>query len=298
MDDEDGETGEAEDGGRGEATIRRRSGRVLPLLKSTLKLVLQTAHRTRLNSSLATDTETCPKTHKVIDAVSSELEGHKNHLDHLRHGSAEDKKRLKEIGSPAPGLGLAALEGALSCDIGGALRSEIEDYLKKADPPDENMDPEITRDDLAEEISFIRLENCFDTEKMKLTIGAPEWGGRKLLMRASRSKGTVTHHHGVAPAGWLEDESLRRLEAGAAPGGAAAPRRASGRPPRASCASPGRRRPRRAPASGGPARRWRAIGRRPGARPAPAGLMAPRRRRRQSCLRGRPAHSQRLLGHP
>ena len=185
---------------------------LLSLLKSTLKLVLQTARRTRLNSSLATDTYTCPKAHKVIDAASNELEGYKNHLGHLRQGTAEDKKKLKEIGSPAPSMGLAALEGVLSCDIGGALRTEIEDYLKQTNPPDANMDPEISRDELAEEISFIRLENCFYTEKMKLIIGAPVWGGRKLLMKAFRSEGAVTHHHGVAPAGWLEDEVGHWLE--------------------------------------------------------------------------------------
>ncbi|CAK0901950.1 unnamed protein product, partial [Prorocentrum cordatum] len=224
----DAEGDQATDGGGAEAAPRRKQARrggrrtrrgdhaekkwtskdkqLLSLLKSTLKLVLQTAHRTRLNSSLATDTYTCPKTHKVIDAVSNELEGYKQHLDQLRQGSAEDKKRMKEIGPPAPSMGLAALEGALQCDIGGALRTEIEEYLLKTNPPDGSMEPDICKEDLAEEISFIRLENCFDTEKMKLIIGAPEWGGRKLLMKAFRSEGVVTHHHGVAPAGWLEDE--------------------------------------------------------------------------------------------
>eukprot|EP00959_Pyramimonas_sp_CCMP1952_P155691 3256485-Pyramimonas_sp.AAC.1 len=61
--------------------------------------------------------------HPVIMAITQELEGYKRTLDPLRKsGAPEDKQRLQEIGSPAPSLALAALEGLHKCDVGGAMK--------------------------------------------------------------------------------------------------------------------------------------------------------------------------------
>ncbi|CAK0871625.1 unnamed protein product [Prorocentrum cordatum] len=186
---------------------------LLSLLRSTLKLLLQTTHKTRLNSSIGIDTYTMSSKHPVIDGITNELEGYKQLLDQLRRsGEAADKARLKEIGSPAPALGLAALESLQKCDIGGSLKAEIATYLEKVQPLDPDVEVEISKDDLQTAISFIRLESCFDTDKMKLIIGAPTWEGRLIIQKALASEGSAQHHRGVAPAGWLEEEVAHWLE--------------------------------------------------------------------------------------
>ena len=184
----------------------------MSLLRSTLKLLLQTTHKTRLNSSINTDTYTVNSKHAIIGAITDELEGYKATLDQLRSGDANDKQRLKELGSPAPALGLAALESLMKCDVGGANKREIANYLEFAQPSDELAEPSVTKDDLQQQISFIRLEKCFDVDKTKLIVGAPEWPGRKLIMKALEAEGMAQHHRGVAPAGWLEDEVSHWLE--------------------------------------------------------------------------------------
>ncbi|CAK0902508.1 unnamed protein product [Prorocentrum cordatum] len=88
-------------------------------------------------------------------------------IDSLRKGDAEDKKRLNEIGSPAPSLCCAALEGLRKCDISGQ-QQEIGAHLEKAQPvDDETIEPKVSKDDLQLAINFIRLGSCFDTGKMK-----------------------------------------------------------------------------------------------------------------------------------
>ena len=66
--------------------------------------------------------------------------------------------------------------------------------------------------DLETAVSFVRLESCYDTQKMKVIIGAPGWEGRPLIQKALRAEAIATHHKGVAPAGWLEDEVGHWLE--------------------------------------------------------------------------------------
>ena len=135
-------------------------------------MALRNSHETRLDSSIGIDTYAMSAEHPVIDGISS---SNKQTLDRSwRSGDSEDKKRLDEIGSPAPSLGLAALEGLQKCDIGGQLKQEIAVHLEKARPEDqEKLEVEVSREDLQLEISFIRFKSCCDTEKMKLAIGAP-----------------------------------------------------------------------------------------------------------------------------
>ncbi|CAK0822245.1 unnamed protein product [Prorocentrum cordatum] len=75
---------------------------LMDLLRSTLKLLLQTTHKTRLNSSISTDAYTMSNEHPVTIAITQELEGYMHTLDSLRKsGTPEDKKRLQEIGPRA-----------------------------------------------------------------------------------------------------------------------------------------------------------------------------------------------------
>ncbi|CAK0818292.1 unnamed protein product, partial [Prorocentrum cordatum] len=125
---------------------------------------------------------------------------------------AEGKARMKQIGSPAASLALAALEGLMECDIGGGIKNEIRTYLHKCPPEDAEAEPDIDKSDLEVAVSFIRLESCYDTQKMKVIVGAPSWEGRALIQRALKAEAVATHHKGVAPAGWLEDEVGHWLE--------------------------------------------------------------------------------------
>jgi hypothetical protein len=185
----------------------------MDLLRSTLRLLLQTTHKTRLNSSISTDTYTMSNEHLVIIAITQELEGYKHTLDSLRKsGAPEDKKRLQEIGPPAPSLALAALEGLHKCDVGGSMKGAIRNYLLRAEPEDIEAEAEISKEDLLDVISFVRLEKCYDDTKTKLVIGAPTWEGRVLVSRALEAEGQAVHHRGVAPAGWLEEEVGHWLE--------------------------------------------------------------------------------------
>ncbi|CAK0911186.1 unnamed protein product, partial [Prorocentrum cordatum] len=135
---------------------------------ATLKLVLQTAHRNRLASSVAIDTYTAPSKHVMASHISAELEGHKGLLDSLRTQGAEGK--------------------------------------------DAETEPDIDKSDLEVAVSFIRLESCYDTQKVKVIAGTPSWEGRALIQRALKAEAVATHHKGVAPAGWLEDEAGHWLE--------------------------------------------------------------------------------------
>ncbi|CAK0836040.1 unnamed protein product [Prorocentrum cordatum] len=173
------------------------------------KLSLQATHKTRLKYSISTDTYTMSNEQPVITAITQELEGDKHALDPLKKsGAPEDKKRLKEIGSPAPSLALAALEGLHKCDVGGAMPSAIRNCLLRGDPEDIGAEAEISKEDLIDVISFVRLEKCHDHTKTKLVIGAPMWEGRDLINRALEAEGQAVHHRGVAEgrAGWLEEE--------------------------------------------------------------------------------------------
>eukprot|EP00959_Pyramimonas_sp_CCMP1952_P189084 3954965-Pyramimonas_sp.AAC.1 len=61
-------------------------------------------------------------------------------------------------------------------------------------------------------MSYIRPGSCFDTDKMKLVIGALTWEGRSIIQRAFASEGAAQHRRQVAPAGWLEEEVAHWLE--------------------------------------------------------------------------------------
>ncbi|CAK0821558.1 unnamed protein product [Prorocentrum cordatum] len=118
---------------------------------------------------------------------------------------------MQAIGSPAASLALAALEGLMMCDIGGAAKNEIRTYLLKCSPEEAEAEPDIDKADLESAVSFIRLGSCYDSLKMKVIVGAPNWTGRLLIQKALRADDVAIRHRGVAPAGWLEDERGEHL---------------------------------------------------------------------------------------
>ncbi|CAK0812570.1 unnamed protein product, partial [Prorocentrum cordatum] len=131
---------------------------LMALLRTTPKLLLQTTHRTRLNSSINIDTYTMTTKHPLVGGVFAGLEGYENMLDKPRSGCA-------------PVLGLAALESLLERDVGGALKREISADLEQAQPSDETAEVEVSKYELQQHISFMRRERCFDADKAKLIEG-------------------------------------------------------------------------------------------------------------------------------
>ncbi|CAK0799907.1 unnamed protein product, partial [Prorocentrum cordatum] len=104
-------------------------------LNVTCHMLLQTTHKTRLNGSNNTDTYTMRKELPGIIAITQEIEGYKYTLDSplRKSDTPEDKKRLQEIGSPAPPFALAILEGLYKCDVGGSMEGAIRNHLHRAD---------------------------------------------------------------------------------------------------------------------------------------------------------------------
>ncbi|CAK0823334.1 unnamed protein product [Prorocentrum cordatum] len=133
-------------------------------------------------------------------------------LDTLRSQGAGGKKTMKEIGSPAASLALAALEGVMLCDIGGGMKNEIRMHLPMRSPEEQDATPDVETADLEAAVGFIRSGSCYASQKMKVIVGAPRWEGRLLIHKALRAEDVATRRKGVAPAGWLEDEVGHRLE--------------------------------------------------------------------------------------
>ncbi|CAK0799309.1 unnamed protein product [Prorocentrum cordatum] len=107
-------------------------------LNVTCHMLLQTTHKTRLNGSNNTDTYTMRKELPGIIAITQEIEGYKYTLDSplRKSDTPEDKKRLQEIGSPAPPFALAILEGLYKCDVGGSMEGAIRNHLHRAETED------------------------------------------------------------------------------------------------------------------------------------------------------------------
>ena len=94
----------------------------------------------------------------------------------------------------------------MECDVGGTVKNDISDYTELAHLA------EATKDDLQHQISFIRLESCFDP-RTKLLVRGPEWpSGRKIIMIALAAEGMAHYHRGVAFAGRLEEHVAHLLE--------------------------------------------------------------------------------------
>ncbi|CAK0886577.1 unnamed protein product, partial [Prorocentrum cordatum] len=169
--------------------------------KTDLKLLLRTTFKTRLTCSI--NRYTMSNEHPVSIATTQELR---------KSGTPEDKKRLQEIGSPAPSLAMAALEGLHKCDVGGSMKGAIQNHLLRAEPEDIEAEAEICKEDPLVVVPFVRLEKRYDDTKTKLAIGAPTWEGRVLISRTLEAEGQAVHHRGAAPAGWLEEEVGHWLE--------------------------------------------------------------------------------------
>ncbi|CAK0843916.1 unnamed protein product [Prorocentrum cordatum] len=86
----------------------------------------------------------------------------------------KDTEALKMLGPPTPALALAMLEGLLTCEAGGRVRKEIEEYLEKCQPEDPQLEPLIDVETLQTEVAFLRIDKTHDPSIAKLILGAKD----------------------------------------------------------------------------------------------------------------------------
>ncbi|CAK0801999.1 unnamed protein product [Prorocentrum cordatum] len=98
----------------------------------------------------------------------------------------------------------------MTCDIGGALKQEIQGYRAKVQPM--VGDATVTKHDLELDIQAVKVEPCFDGTTGKPMLAAPHRPMCGAVTRAFMAEGVATRHAGPAPPGWLEDEAASWLE--------------------------------------------------------------------------------------
>ncbi|CAK0870808.1 unnamed protein product [Prorocentrum cordatum] len=210
-----GKSGQGRRGGR-----RRRRGNhseknwtskdqnLMQCLATLTKLTLQTAFKQRLTSATTIDMLTIPETHRVVHRLEAVMIEYRKKVEAARPSGAE---ALREVGSPVASLVVGLLESLMECDISGKAKADLDKYVEQIIPVN-GEEPPITRTHLELDAAAIRIERCFDEEKVKLQVAAPVWPMRGTVTNAFISEGVALRHTGVAPPGLLEDEMASWLE--------------------------------------------------------------------------------------
>ena len=179
------------------------------LLITLLRQTCANTNKLRLHQSAAMDTLIADAKSKLDKALQEELELFKDHVEQLGAKGAKDE--LRALGPPTAGMVVAMVEAIMQMDVGGAAKKELADWLAKVQP--EEGEPTVSKEDIEDEVSFVRLEKCHDKDKVQILIGMNGWSLRSAVLRAVRAEGSIQICRGPPPSGWMEDELSSWLEA-------------------------------------------------------------------------------------
>ncbi|CAK0911986.1 unnamed protein product [Prorocentrum cordatum] len=93
-----------------------------------------------------------------------------------------------------------ALRNGITCEVGGRVCKDTEEYLEKCQPEDPQPEPLIDVEILQAEVTFLRDDKTHDPNTAKLILGANDWQGRGFLLAGPCSEGNAKHHLDPAPA--------------------------------------------------------------------------------------------------
>ncbi|CAK0894896.1 unnamed protein product, partial [Prorocentrum cordatum] len=94
----------------------------------------------------------------------------------------------------------------ITCEVGGRVCKETEEYLEKCQSEDPQPEPLIDVETLQTEVAFLSADKTHDPNTAKLILGAKDWQDRGFLLAGPCPEGNAKHHLDPAPADWLEEE--------------------------------------------------------------------------------------------